>query len=63
MNGATLDTWLVYTDDGQTWSAPRKIYEPQYILWKPCVHDGVFYAQNPGNSLREFKQSRGLLCV
>jgi hypothetical protein len=44
MNGAALDTWLVYTDDGLTWSAPRKVFEPQFILWKPCVHQGVFYA-------------------
>jgi len=44
MNGAALDTWLTYTDDGKTWSAPRKVYEPQFIIWKPCIHDGVFYA-------------------
>src|SRR5438874_1888008 len=22
----------------------QKVFEPQYILWKPCMHDGVFYA-------------------
>lgn len=44
MNGKECNTWLAFTDDGKTWSAPRKIYEPQFILWKPCVHDGVFYA-------------------
>ncbi len=44
MSGKDCDTWLSYTDDGATWSAPQKVYEPQFILWKPCVHDGVFYA-------------------
>ena len=44
MNGATLTTWLTYTDDGKTWSAPVAVYEPQFILWKPLVHDGTFYA-------------------
>ena len=44
MNGKDCDTWLAYTDDGKTWSTPQKVYEPQFILWKPCVHDGVFYA-------------------
>ncbi len=44
MNGKELDTWLSYTDDGQTWSAPQKVYERQFILWKPCIYHGVFYA-------------------
>ena len=44
MNGKELTTWLKYTDDGATWSGPIKIYEPQFILWKPCLHNGTFYA-------------------
>ena len=44
MNGVELTTWLTHTDDGAQWSAPVKIYEPQFILWKPCIHDGVFYS-------------------
>jgi hypothetical protein len=44
MNGATLTTWLTYTDDGKTWSKPVAVYEPQFILWKPIVHAGTFYA-------------------
>jgi hypothetical protein len=44
MNGKELTTWLKHTDDGVTWSAPVKIYQLQFILWKPCLHDGVFYA-------------------
>ncbi len=44
MDGKKLDTWLTTTADGKTWSEAVKVYEPQFILWKPCVHDGVFYA-------------------
>jgi hypothetical protein len=44
MNGPTLDTWLTRTEDGAAWSEPVKVYEPQFILWKPTVHEGVFYA-------------------
>ncbi|HSI65036.1 MAG TPA: exo-alpha-sialidase [Candidatus Saccharimonadia bacterium] len=44
MDGKELNTWLRYTDDGESWSEPQKIYEPQFILWKPLVHDGTFYA-------------------
>lgn len=44
MNGKDMATWLVTTGDGLKWSDPVTVYEPQFILWKPCVHDGVFYA-------------------
>jgi hypothetical protein len=44
MNGKALDTWLTTTTDGGKWSEPVKVYETQFILWKPTVHDGVFYA-------------------
>lgn len=44
MNGKELTTWLMHTDDGAKWSDGVKIYEPQFILWKPCIHDGAFYA-------------------
>lgn len=44
MNGKELTTWLMHTDDGEKWSEAVKIYEPQFILWKPCMHDGVFYS-------------------
>ena len=44
MNGKELTTWLATTGDGETWSEVVKIYEPQYILWKPGIHEGVFYA-------------------
>ena len=44
MNGKLMDTWVTTTSDGETWSDPAKVYETQFILWKPCVHDGIFYA-------------------
>lgn len=44
MNGTALDTWLTETTDGTAWSPPVKVHEPQFILWKPCPHDGAFYA-------------------
>jgi hypothetical protein len=44
MNGKELVTWVRYTNDGKTWSEAQKVYEPQYILWKPCAHDGAYYA-------------------
>lgn len=44
MNGAVLETWLTRTDDGMNWSEPVKVYEPQFILWKPNLYNGVFYA-------------------
>ncbi len=44
MNGKELHTWLQHTTDGITWSQPVKIYQPQFILWKPVIHDGIYYA-------------------
>lgn len=44
MNGKELVTWMKHTEDGVTWSEPVKIYEPQFILWKPVIHNGTFYA-------------------
>jgi hypothetical protein len=44
MNGSALDTWLITTEDGEKWSEPVKIYQTQFILWKPIVHKGVFYS-------------------
>ncbi len=44
MNGKQLTTWLRSTDDGEQWSEAVKIYKAQFILWKPCIHDGVYFA-------------------
>lgn len=32
------------TDDGGRWSAPQRVYQDGYILWKPLQHDGLLYA-------------------
>jgi len=44
MKGSALTSYVSYTDDGKTWSAPQAVYEPQFILWQPFVHKGRFYA-------------------
>jgi len=44
MKGDKLTTFLLHTDDGQTWTKPQPIYEPQFIVWKPFIHNGRFYA-------------------
>lgn len=44
MTGRELTTFAVYTDDGKTWSKPQPVYEPRFILWKPCTLDGKFYS-------------------
>ncbi|MBM3891098.1 MAG: hypothetical protein FJ388_18450, partial [Verrucomicrobia bacterium] len=44
MKGDKLTTFLLHTDDGQTWTKPEPVYEPQFIVWKPFLHNGRFYA-------------------
>jgi hypothetical protein len=44
MTGKDCTTYAVYTEDGKTWSKPQPVYEPRYILWKPCAHGGKYYA-------------------
>jgi hypothetical protein len=44
MQGQDLTSYVTYTDDGQNWSEPVAVYQPRYIMWKPTVHDGKFYA-------------------
>ena len=44
LKGSELTTFVVYTDDGQTWSSPQPVYEPRYILWKPVAHAGQFWS-------------------
>lgn len=51
-----FDAFVSYTDDGRTWSKPRQVYRPGFILWKPILREGKFYAgaHRPGsNSRRE----------
>lgn len=44
MQGGELTSFVTYTDDGQTWSERVAVYQPRYIMWKPVVQDGKFYA-------------------
>jgi hypothetical protein len=44
MTGPELTTYLVFTDDGQTWSKPQPVYLPRFIVWKPFEHDGKFFS-------------------
>ncbi len=44
LTGSKLTTFVLYTEDGNTWSKPEPVYEPQYILWKPIEHDGKYWA-------------------
>jgi acyl-CoA thioesterase-1 len=44
MTGPELTTYATFTDDGATWSKPQAVYEPRFIVWKPCRHNGRFYA-------------------
>lgn len=44
LKGEELTSFVTYTDDGQNWSEPAAVYQPRYILWKPLVNDGTFYA-------------------
>lgn len=44
MKGSDLVSYVTSTDDGRAWSEPVPVYEPRYIMWKPVVHNGKFYA-------------------
>ena len=35
---------VTFTEDGIRWSAPQPIYRTGYILWKPVIHAGRYYA-------------------
>jgi len=38
-----VETQAVYTEDGQNWSEPQRVYEPRYNFWGPKVHNGLIY--------------------
>lgn len=44
MKGVDMTAYATYTDDGEKWSKPQTVYEPRFILWKPCKHGDKFYA-------------------
>jgi hypothetical protein len=43
-NRQRLQSYVSYTEDGNSWSDPQPVYESGYFLWKPTAHDGRFYA-------------------
>lgn len=60
LQGSKLTSYVTHTDDGQTWSEPRPVYEPQYIFWKPLERAGRYWATahrkaegNEGGKARE----------
>lgn len=44
LTGKDLTTFVIYTDDGETWSEPQAAYEPRFIVWKPIAHDGKYWS-------------------
>ncbi|MFN0197475.1 MAG: hypothetical protein ACKVT0_12080 [Planctomycetaceae bacterium] len=44
LEGKQLTTFATWTDDGETWSEPIPVYEPQFILWKPLAVESGYYA-------------------
>lgn len=44
MKGSALQSYVIHTDDGETWTKPEPVLEPQWIFWKPLEHNGRFYA-------------------
>lgn len=44
LSGRALTTYLRQTEDGKSWSDPEPVYQPQFIVWKPCAFGGKFYA-------------------
>lgn len=60
MEGSKLTSFAVSTADGETWSQPQPVYEPQFIFWKPLTAGERFYAtahrkaeSDGGGKLRE----------
>lgn len=44
MTGRELTTHAVYTEDGKNWSKGQTVYQPSFIVWKPCEFGGKFYS-------------------
>jgi len=43
-DGGMLKSFVIHTDDGNTWSQPRQVYQDHFIFWKPVARQGKFYA-------------------
>jgi hypothetical protein len=44
LNDGVFQTSVASTEDGIRWSDPQPIYRSGYILWKPVIHEGRYYA-------------------
>src|SRR5262245_33102958 len=44
MKGSELTAYVVYTEDGKTWSKPLPALPPRFIMWKPIQRDGKYHA-------------------
>lgn len=42
--GVVVNEIVVTTADGQTWTDPRPVYQPNFAFWRPVVHEGKFWA-------------------
>ncbi|MBM4068876.1 MAG: hypothetical protein FJ271_08010 [Planctomycetes bacterium] len=42
--GIAVVTYVTTTDDGTTWSKLAQVYETQFVLWRPFLHEGRFWA-------------------
>ena len=47
-----VESRVVYTEDGQSWSEPQRVHEPQHNFWRPKVYDGVIYVASDTSSSR-----------
>lgn len=52
LHDGAFDVSVTSTADGENWSAPERVYEPGFILWKPVRHEGRYYAgaHRPGTN-------------
>jgi len=38
-----VETQVIYTDDGKTWSNPQRVHERGYNFWRPKIHNERIY--------------------
>lgn len=51
LNDGVFQASVTVTEDGIRWSDPEPVYRTGYILWKPVIHEGRWYAaaHRPGS--------------
>lgn len=42
--GLLVNMTVTTTGDGKTWTKQQPVYQPQFVLWRPLLHDGKFWA-------------------